>query len=197
MASGWDSSPVAQLNKISVDGGAMVPLGGEVRAAGSGAKWGDDGSLFVPSLGRKLLRIPVGGGPPATVAESRGGGLGLGNPEPLPGGTAILFAADHPGPVDKTTIDVVTLATGERKTLIHGGASPQYLATADGAGHLVYVNQTTLFAIPFDLRTLETRGTAVPVVDDVASRERSAPVNSTSPALARWSTAGPSLAHLR
>lgn len=121
------------------------------------------------SLDRRLLRIPVGGGPPAAVAESRSGELGLLSPEPLPGGTAILFAADNPGSVDKTTIDVVTLSTRERKIVIHGGASPRYLATADGAGHLVYVNQTTLFAIPFDLRTLETRGTAVPVVDDVAS----------------------------
>ena len=28
--------------------------------------------------------------------------------------------------------------------------------------------EATLFAIPFDLATLETRGTAVPVLDDVA-----------------------------
>jgi Tol biopolymer transport system component len=33
---------------------------------------------------------------------------------------------------------------------------------------LVYVNQATLFAVAFDLAKLETRGTAVPVLDDVA-----------------------------
>jgi serine/threonine-protein kinase len=155
------------VNKISVEGGAVVPLGGEANVTG-GATWGDDGSLFVSSL-QKLLRIPVGGGPSETVAESRNGELGLVEPEPLPGGNAILFAADNPGPVDKTTIEVVTLASRERKTLVRGGASPRYLATGDGAGHLVYVNQATLFAIPFDPRTLETHGPAVPVVDDVAS----------------------------
>ncbi len=52
--------------------------------------------------------------------------------------------------------------------MVQGGASPRYLATANGAGHLLYVNQATLFAIRFDLNTLTTRGTAVPVVDDVA-----------------------------
>jgi dipeptidyl aminopeptidase/acylaminoacyl peptidase len=36
------------------------------------------------------------------------------------------------------------------------------------AGYLVYNNKATLFAIPFDLATLETRGSAVPVLDDVA-----------------------------
>jgi serine/threonine-protein kinase len=33
---------------------------------------------------------------------------------------------------------------------------------------LIYVNKATLFAIPFDLEKLETHGTAVPVLDDVA-----------------------------
>src|SRR5262249_36746004 len=35
------------------------------------------------------------------------------------------------------------------------------------SGHLIYLNGATLFAIPFDPATLETRGTAVPVLDDV------------------------------
>jgi len=50
-----------------------------------------------------------------------------------------------------------------------GGQSARYLPTSDGSGYLVYVNKTTLFAIPFDLDKLETRGTAVPVLDDVAN----------------------------
>ncbi len=49
-----------------------------------------------------------------------------------------------------------------------GGNSPRYLPTSSGAGHLIFVNGTTLFAIPFDPAKLETRGTAVPVVNDVA-----------------------------
>jgi serine/threonine-protein kinase len=42
------------------------------------------------------------------------------------------------------------------------------LATSNGAGYLVYNNKATLFAIPFDLEKLETHGTALPIVDDVA-----------------------------
>jgi Tol biopolymer transport system component len=37
---------------------------------------------------------------------------------------------------------------------------------------LIYVKKATLFAIPFDPDTLETRGTAVPVLDDVAYDSR-------------------------
>ena len=34
-------------------------------------------------------------------------------------------------------------------------------------GYLLYANKATLFAVPFDLDKLETRGTALPVLDDV------------------------------
>ena len=36
------------------------------------------------------------------------------------------------------------------------------------AGHLIYSNKATLFAVPFDPDKLETRGTAVPILDEVA-----------------------------
>jgi len=153
-----------RVSKISVEGGAAVPLGDF--AGVRGASWGEDGSIVISS--QKLWRIPASGGPPETVAEPRSDELGLTGPQLLPGGKAILFAADNPGPVDKTTIDVITLADGQRKTLVRGGASPRYLATTSGDGHLVYVNGSTLFAIPFDLKTLSTHGTAVAVVNDVA-----------------------------
>lgn len=155
-----------KVSKISVEGGAVVSLGDV--AGFDGARWSDDGAIVVGVPGKGLLRIPDGGGPPQTVAESGDGVLGLNDPEILPGGNAILFTADHAGSVDNNTIDVVTLADRKRKTLVRGGASPRYLATSNRAGHLVYVNNATLFAIPFDLDTLGTRGTAVPVLGDVA-----------------------------
>jgi Tol biopolymer transport system component len=154
-----------RANKISVEGGAVVPLGRGANVIR--ANWAGDGSVFMWAF-QKIQRIPADEGPTETVAEIRGGELGLVNPEMLPGGTAVLLAADNPGPVDKTTIEVVTLADHQRRTLVTGGASPRYLATSDGVGHLVYVNGSTLFAIPFDPKTLTTRGTAVPLVGDIA-----------------------------
>jgi serine/threonine-protein kinase len=158
-----------KMNKISVEGGAVVLLG---EFAGSdGARWAEDGSIFAASE-QKCLRFPSRGGPPETVAETSNDELSLHSPEILPGGKAVLLAVDYPGSVDQTNIDVVTLADRHRKVLIRGGASPRYLATSNGSnhlGHLVYVNHATLFAIPFDLDKLETRGTAIPILEDVAS----------------------------
>jgi WD40 repeat protein len=156
-----------KLNKISVEGGAVVPLG-DLRGF-AGASWGEDGTILVSeALGKGLLRMPAGGAPPETVAPLGNGERVLAFPEILPGGKAVLFSAVTTPDVDKMTIEVLTLADRHRKILVRGGVFPRYLPTSGGAGHLVYVNKATLFAIPFDLDKLETRGPAVPVLDDLA-----------------------------
>jgi Tol biopolymer transport system component/predicted Ser/Thr protein kinase len=156
-----------KLNKISVEGGAVVPLA-DINDY-SGASWDQDGSILLgEGPGRDLVRIPSGGGTPETVEGLGKGEIALAYPQLLPGGKAVLFVADTTLDEDKLTIEVLTLADHRRKIVARGGASPRYLATSGGAGHLVYVNKATLFAIPFDLDKLETRGTAVPVLDDVA-----------------------------
>lgn len=54
-----------------------------------------------------------------------------------------------------------------RKLLTHdGGASARYAASG-GSGHLLYRLKGALYAIPFDPDKLETRGSAVPVLDDL------------------------------
>jgi serine/threonine-protein kinase len=159
-----------KLNKISVEGGAVVPLGDINTASYGGASWGEDRSIVVSeAFGRGLLRIPAAGGPPDLVAPLGHGEFGLDLPQLLPGGKAILFAANTAkGDADTFTIEVLTLADRHRKIVVRGGQSPRYLPTSSGVGHLIYVNKATLFAIPFDLDKLETRGTAVPVLDGVA-----------------------------
>jgi len=156
------------LNKISVAGGAVIPVG-EVGANFSGASWGDDGSIFISTAYQKgVQRIPPSGGPPESIAELGNGEVGLMNPQILPGGKAVLLSVDNARGLDRNTIEVLTLADHHRKVVAQGGGFARYLATSSGIGHLVYVNQATLFAVPFDLAKLETRGTAVPVLDDVA-----------------------------
>jgi Tol biopolymer transport system component len=150
-----------KLNKISVEGGGVVPLG-DVGIIG-GASWGEDGSIIASeAFGRGLLRIPAGDG--RGTRQWRKG--------PRVSADSARRQSDsvfgYTGDVDKLTIEVLTLADRRRKIVARGGQSPRYLATSSRFGHLVYVNKATLFAIPFDLDKLETRGTAVPVLDDVA-----------------------------
>jgi serine/threonine protein kinase len=156
----------SKLNKVSVEGGAVVPLGDI--GTFDGASWGEDGSIIVADRPKGLLRIPAGGGPLETVAGLGNGEVALACPQILPGNKAILFEAVATPDVDKFTVEVLTLADHHRKIVARGGARPRYIATPGASGHLIYNNKATLFAVPFDLDKLETRGTAVPALDDVA-----------------------------
>ena len=158
-----------KVHKITVDGGPVVPVG-DYDGVFAGASWAEDGFIFVGDGGggKGLLQLPDTGGTAKILAPADGAELQV-EPQVLPGGKALVFASGNASSgVDSYTIEVLTLADGRRKVVIRGGQSPRYLASPDGIGHLVYVNKATLFAIPFDLATLETRGTAVPVLDDVA-----------------------------
>jgi serine/threonine-protein kinase len=151
------------LNKISVEGGGVVPLA-DVGDNARGASWGAEGSIIVGQLFAKgLMRVPANGGPPTTVVEVAPGEADYVYPQILPGGKAVLFVAGGL----TASIEVFSFADRRRKTLVGWGNSGRYLRS----GHLVYNKQGTLFAIPFDVDRLETRGTAVPILDDVAYSE--------------------------
>jgi serine/threonine-protein kinase len=156
-----------KINKVSVEGGAVVPLT-EISGFG-GASWVEDGNIIASEFRRGLLRISSGGGPLTLFMERANGDYFLVHPQVLPGGKAVLFGAIQ-APLDTPSIDVFTFADRRRKTVVPAGVSARYLPTSDRAGHLVYTNKGTLFAILFDLERFETRGTAVPVLDDVAGQ---------------------------
>ncbi len=83
---------------------------------------------------------------------------------------------------DSANLVVAPLAGGAPTTVLRGGYYGRYLPTGltsptrserDG-GHLIYVEQGTLYAVPFDLGRLETVGQAVPVLDGLASNSATA-----------------------
>jgi hypothetical protein len=154
-----------KVNKIAVDGGAVVPLG-DFTGIGAfrGASWGQDGIVF----GQTLVRVSTNGGQPTPVMEPEPG-QGAYSPQILPGGKAVLYAGNTTSDPDQATIEVVTLPDRRKKTLVRGGAFPRYVASGGSSrsGHLLYTFQGTLMAMPFDADKLETRGAAVPVLNDV------------------------------
>jgi Tol biopolymer transport system component len=156
----------SKLNKISVEGGSVVPLG-DVGEYAEGA-WGEDGNIIVGSIGHGLMQIPSNGGAAAPVTELASGEQAHEDPQILPGGKTVLFTVYGVAPLYETRIEVVSLVDRRRRTLQRRGDSAHYVAKRNGAGYLVYSSQATLFAIPFDLNRLETHGLAVPVLDGVA-----------------------------
>jgi serine/threonine-protein kinase len=153
-----------KLNKISVQGGAVVPLA-EFMTEVAGATWGEDGDIVMSDVqGKGLLRIPAGGGSATVLEPLAKEEAALPWPQVLPGGKAFLVTSARPGGF---TTQVLTLADHRRKTVLHGASSAHYVPVSAREGYLIYTKKATMFAVPFDLDKLETRGNEVPVLNDV------------------------------
>jgi serine/threonine-protein kinase len=79
-----------KVNKMSVEGGAVVPVASP--PGFTGASWSEDGNILVGGpMG--IVRIPSGGGPPVTLMERGNGELADAVPMTQPGGKAVLFTS--------------------------------------------------------------------------------------------------------
>jgi hypothetical protein len=135
-----------------------------------GGSWGEDGAI-IASLANagSLSRVPSAGGTTTPLTELGQGEVTHRWPQILPGGKAVLFTSHtNQSGFDGASIEVISLGDRHIKTLQRGGTYGRYLPASNGAGHLVYINKGTLFAVPFDLDTLAVRGTPAPVLDQVA-----------------------------
>jgi serine/threonine-protein kinase len=153
-----------KLNKIPVEGGPVVPLA-DIPTFFGGASWGVDGNIIasMPHTGG-LVRIPASGGAPTTIVEAAPGEVSLLSPQILPGGKAVLYVAYKDPDLNTANVEVYSFADRRRKKLVAKGTSAHYLSS----GHLIYMQEGTLFAVPFDVERLETRGPAAAILDDVA-----------------------------
>jgi serine/threonine-protein kinase len=148
-----------RLWKTRLDGGEPTVLCDAAELLGG--SWGDDGSIVAALTATGLVRVSSNGGRPEPIA---GTPVGARWPQVLPGSKAILFTAGAPGP-GPMRIEALSLTDGTSRTLMEGVSYARYVAS----GHLAWVARQTLFVAPFDLRSLELTGPAIPVVQDVAS----------------------------
>jgi len=151
-----------KLKKISVSGGVAHTLAEVVNLYG--ATWGNQGTIIFAPLTTVLKQVPDGGGNSQTVTRLGKGENFQGWPEFLPSGKAVIFAgAPGTGNWTAARIAVQSVGSGEHRTLVQGATAPGYAPS----GHLVYAQEGSLMAVPFDVRRLEVTGTAVPAIEGV------------------------------
>jgi serine/threonine-protein kinase len=159
----------SKLKKISGEGGAPVTLCDA--PYNYGASWGEDGTIIAAlNLLSGLIRVPAAGGRAQPLTRLGKGEATHRWPQILPGGQAILFTSS-PGAVgmENASVEAMWLQSGVTKTLVSGGYFGRYLPGNGGAAYLVYLHQGVLFGVSFDPDRLETQGTAVPILEDVAA----------------------------
>jgi len=162
-----------RLQKVSILGGPPLLLYEVSSGAIIDPRWMADGHIIFgevlgPDAG--LSRVGESGGEIERLTEPDAGERHLW-PFALPGGKTVLFTAvTLAGGGGQATrwsqataqLMVLTLDTGEIKTLDLAGTSPHYVRT----GHLLYATaDNTLRAVPFDADRLEVTGSPVPVVE--------------------------------
>jgi Tol biopolymer transport system component len=156
-----------KLKKISVQGGAAVTLCDA--SSDRGGSWGEDGTIVFEADPRvPLSKVSSAGGSPQllTPLDRQTGEITQRWPQMLPGGRAVLFTSSKTGGnYQDADIAVYSMDSGKRKSLQHGGFHARYLPS----GHLVYVHEGTLFAVPFDLKRLEVTGQPIPVLEGVVT----------------------------
>jgi hypothetical protein len=150
------------LKKVSVQGGVPNPICDIITfRAFRGADWGEDGNIIYSSGVGPLKIVPSTGGTPRDLNKLQNGDFFEYWPQRLPGGQQILFTGFVKGKdFDDANIEVLSLKTGVARIVVRGGYFGRYLPT----GHLVYVHQSTLFAVPFDLAGIEATGKSASTV---------------------------------
>jgi serine/threonine-protein kinase len=156
-----------ELKKVAVTGGAPVVL--TPIASFRGASWTTDGTIvFSPGNrnGVRLMRIPATGGTPVAVTT-------LGEhealhiwPQVLPGGSGVLYTSSRvTGAFNDANLVVQPLPDGAPRIIQRGG----YHGTFVASGHILFVHDGALHALPFDANRLEPTGPPIRVIDGLAS----------------------------
>jgi len=159
-----------KLYRIDAAGGSSLALcdaGG-----GRGGSWNRDGTiLFSPAtLNSPLFRVGASGGVavPVTKLNPAQNELAHRWPQFLPDGKHFLFFDfTSSGTTDGTYVG--SLEGAEPKLLLRGNVSAVYATGGSSGGYLLYLQQDTLMAQRFDPSTLQLRGDAVSLADQVSS----------------------------
>jgi serine/threonine-protein kinase len=128
-----------------------------------GGTWTADDMIVFASTRKGLQQVEAHGGVPrpVTALDPARSEIDHHAPAMLPGGRAMLVTVHDAE--RRFRLDVLTLATGARKTLLEDGFDARYMST----GHIVYAAGSALFAVPFDLARLALTGPPVQLIDGV------------------------------
>ncbi|MCH7572349.1 MAG: PD40 domain-containing protein, partial [Planctomycetes bacterium] len=152
------------FHRIPIRGGTSMIICEAVRTPGH-ASLGDDRFVFCTFDNGKSWIVPAAGGEPEQFIPDNAlpEHYVLGWPEVLPGGKVVLFAFYVRTSNAEPSIIAYDMSTNEITTLVEKGTYPRYAKS----GHLLYVHDTTLMAVPFDASTLELKGLPTPIRTDL------------------------------
>ena len=155
-----------KLKKIESSGGPPFTICDA--SDGRGGTWNRDGDiLFTPAVNTMIFRVSASGGPltPVTSLDASKNETTNRWPYFLPDGRHFLYWSGSVfAPRESLTNSVMlgSLDSKEIRFLVHSHTNGIY-----ASGYILFMQQYTLMAQPFDARTLQLTGDAVPIADPV------------------------------
>jgi serine/threonine protein kinase len=131
--------------------------------------WSRDGVILFNSQERRgLYRVPATGGEaiPVTVLDVSRQEILHAWPQFLPDGRHFIYLVKSLKP-ENTGIYVGSLDSNVRERVLNTSTNPSYAVSPSGAGHLLFMQGSTLMAQAFDTGKLELHGDAFRVAEQV------------------------------
>ncbi len=155
-----------KLKKVSLNGGPPFTIC-DAPTPGTrglwGATWSSKDTIVFAAYAADLMQAPAKGGTPQVfLPRDQAKGELYSAPEFLPDGKTLLYTVRTSENWADAQI-VARLDTGEQRVLIQGGADARYVPT----GHLLYMENAVLMAVPFDARRVQLAGAPVAMLDGV------------------------------
>jgi Tol biopolymer transport system component len=154
------------LKKVAATGGPVSTIVADARVRFGAASWGDDGSIIYTNGFNQLGRIAAPGEKPSSLTDSTTFRF-AGSPMILPGSRAVLMTGvsrSTPSAPNTGELYVLEIATRKARRLIENARRGWYLP----GGYLAYATEDgALFAVRFDLGTLEVSGAPVALLDGI------------------------------
>jgi serine/threonine protein kinase len=154
-----------KLMKSSLEGGVPVTIC-DAREFFFGGTWGSDENIvFTPAENGGLFSVVAEGGKPEilTTPDKNRDEFNHRLPHCLPRGRGLLFTIMRGAPDLHPQIAFMDLKTRNWNVLLDDAADARYVPT----GHLAFLRQGTLMAVPFDLGKLKVTGQPMPIIQSV------------------------------
>ena len=152
------------FRKVSVEGGVPHNLTDYLQIGS--ASWGPNNSIvFFSMMSASLTRIKDEGGPPEvlTIPDKSQAEASHRLPHWLPDGKSVLFTIFKEWRDHEPRVALLDLKTRKWRVLLEDAADARYVPS----GHLIFLRQGTLMAVPFDLQRMEITGPPVEMVTNV------------------------------
>jgi serine/threonine-protein kinase len=161
---GYSDHTRGALKVVSIRGGTPKSLS-KASSLGGGV-WLDDGTIvFSPGPDTGLWSVPATGGTSKslTTLDLEEGEDRHRWPAALPNNDVLFTSYRQNQGILESRLEVVSRASGKRQVVLDGGEFGRYLPS----GHLIFVQNRSLFGACFDLKGLTLYGNPVPLLQRV------------------------------